>query len=124
MAKKSTSSQKSATRSKKAKSGTTRSGAKTSRPTTKRGTKAAKSAGKSKSNGQMQKYLDEALGVLDKLGIKPRDDVPQELITLLDEVKHGGDTQLPNDIGGVPLGGTFSPLAKGRRIGLEVTYNY
>lgn len=36
----------------------------------------------------MQKYLDQALGVLDKLGIKPRHDVPQELIALLDEVKH------------------------------------
>jgi iron complex outermembrane receptor protein len=42
---------------------------------------------------------------------------------LLDEVKHGGDTQLPNDIGGVPTGGTFSPLAKGRVYGVEVTYS-
>ena len=43
---------------------------------------------------------------------------------LLDEVKHGGDTQLPNDIGGVPTGGTFSPLAKGRVYGAEVTFNF
>ncbi len=43
---------------------------------------------------------------------------------LLDEVKHGGDTQLPNNIGGVPTGGTFSPLAKGRVYGAEVTYNF
>jgi len=42
---------------------------------------------------------------------------------LLDTVKQGGDTQLPDDIAGIPLGGAFSPLAKGRRIGLEVTYN-
>ncbi|WP_187276510.1 TonB-dependent receptor [Parahaliea maris] len=43
---------------------------------------------------------------------------------LLDTVKHGGDTQLPNDLGGlIPWGGTFSPLAKGRRYGIEVTYN-
>jgi len=35
---------------------------------------------------------------------------------LLDEVKHGNDTQLPF--------GTFSPLAKGRIIGAEVTYIY
>ncbi|MEE8426809.1 MAG: TonB-dependent receptor [Woeseiaceae bacterium] len=41
---------------------------------------------------------------------------------LLDEVKHGGDTQLPDDLGGVPTGGTFSPLAKGRVVGVEVTY--
>ncbi|WP_295870568.1 TonB-dependent receptor [uncultured Zhongshania sp.] len=38
---------------------------------------------------------------------------------LLDDVKHGGDTQLPASIGG-----TFAPLAKGRVIGLEVTYKF
>jgi iron complex outermembrane receptor protein len=43
---------------------------------------------------------------------------------LLDEVKFGGDTQLPTTLQGVPLGGTFSPLAKGRQYGLEVTYNF
>ncbi len=38
---------------------------------------------------------------------------------LLDDVKHGGDTNFaPN------IGGTFSPLAKGRLYGLEVTYNF
>ncbi|MEM9257013.1 MAG: TonB-dependent receptor [Pseudomonadota bacterium] len=44
---------------------------------------------------------------------------------LLDEVKHGGDTQLPDDLAdAVPWGGTFSPLSKGRHYGLEVTYNF
>ena len=43
---------------------------------------------------------------------------------LLDENWHGGDTQLPDDIGGVPTGGTFSPLTPGIRYGLEVTYNF
>lgn len=43
---------------------------------------------------------------------------------LLDEVKHGGDTQLPAMLGPVPLGGTFSPLAKGTVYGLEVTYTF
>ncbi|MDO8861142.1 TonB-dependent receptor [Haliea sp. E1-2-M8] len=42
---------------------------------------------------------------------------------LLDEVLHGNDTQLPDNISGVPLGGTFAPMSKGRRVGLEVTYN-
>tara|TARA_R110000772_G_scaffold163459_3_gene274773 strand:+ start:5276 stop:7555 length:2280 start_codon:yes stop_codon:yes gene_type:complete len=42
---------------------------------------------------------------------------------LLDEVLNGNDTQLPDTLSGVPLGGTFAPLSKGRRIGLEVTYN-
>ncbi|MFV0446305.1 MAG: cell surface protein [Planctomycetaceae bacterium] len=35
----------------------------------------------------MRPYLDRALGVLDDLGISHRDDVPQELVRLLDEVK-------------------------------------
>ncbi|NND69069.1 MAG: TonB-dependent receptor, partial [Halioglobus sp.] len=44
---------------------------------------------------------------------------------LLDEVKHGGDTQLPADLRGVvPWGGTFSPLSKGCHYGAEVQYNF
>ncbi len=35
----------------------------------------------------MQKYLDRAIGVLQKLGVGPRDDVPQELISLLEGVR-------------------------------------
>ena len=38
-------------------------------------------------NTGMQKYLDRALGVLKKLGVAPRDDVPQELISLLEGVR-------------------------------------
>lgn len=43
---------------------------------------------------------------------------------LTDEVKHGGDTQLPSLLGPLPLGGTFSPLSKGRIYGAEVTFNF
>lgn len=45
---------------------------------------------------------------------------------LLDEVKHGGDTQLPAEFSttGLPWGGTFSPLSKGRHYGAEVMYNF
>lgn len=45
---------------------------------------------------------------------------------LLNEVKHGGDTQLPATLVSplLNLGGTFSPLAKGRVLGFEVGYNY
>lgn len=42
---------------------------------------------------------------------------------LLDDVKHGGDTQLPDLLGPVPTGGTFSPLARGSIYGLELTYS-
>lgn len=38
--------------------------------------------------GGMQKYLDRALGVLQQLGITARTDVPQELISLLEGVRH------------------------------------
>nr|WP_290916340.1 hypothetical protein [Hyphomonas sp. 34-62-18] len=53
---------------------------------------------------------------------------------LLDEVQLGNDTQLPfpgpNSTGqnfsypALPAGGTFSPLKKGRLLGLELTYVY
>lgn len=43
---------------------------------------------------------------------------------LLDDVTHGGDTQLPSMLGPLPLGGTFSPLGKGRRYGIEFTMNF
>ncbi|TCO77263.1 TonB-dependent receptor [Chromatocurvus halotolerans] len=43
---------------------------------------------------------------------------------LLDTVKHGGATQLPQALGPLPLGGTFAPLAKGEVYGAEVTYNF
>lgn len=43
---------------------------------------------------------------------------------LLDTVKHGGATQLPQGLGPLPLGGTFAPLAKGEIYGAEVTYNF
>ena len=47
---------------------------------------------------------------------------------LLNEVKHGGDSQLPNPLGEPPLaaslGGTFSPLAKGRIFGVQLTYRH
>ena len=43
---------------------------------------------------------------------------------ILNEVNHGGDTQLPFLLGPVPTGGTFSPLAKGRVIGFEVKWDY
>jgi iron complex outermembrane receptor protein len=41
---------------------------------------------------------------------------------LLNSVKHGGDSQLPAVFIGQPLGGTFSPLAKGRVVGAELTW--
>ena len=42
---------------------------------------------------------------------------------LLNEVKHGGDTQLAALLSGFPLGGTFAPLAKGRIYGIQLRYH-
>ncbi len=39
---------------------------------------------------------------------------------LLNEVQFGGDTQLPASLGG----GTFSPLAKGRIVGIELGFDF
>lgn len=41
---------------------------------------------------------------------------------LTNDVQIGGDTQLPTTLGGNPLGGTFSPLAKGRVFGIELRF--
>ena len=43
---------------------------------------------------------------------------------LTNDVQHGNDTQLPGALGGVPLGGTFAPLAKGRQVGVELNFDY
>lgn len=39
---------------------------------------------------------------------------------LTNDVQIGGDTQLPATLGGIPLGGTFAPLARGRTFGIEL----
>ena len=43
---------------------------------------------------------------------------------LTNEVLNGGITVLPGDIGGVPVGGTFTPLLKGRLVGVDVSYTF
>lgn len=39
---------------------------------------------------------------------------------LTNDVQHGGDTQLPARLGPLPLGGTLSPLSRGRTFGIEM----
>ncbi|WOR15258.1 TonB-dependent receptor [Hyphomonas sp. FCG-A18] len=43
---------------------------------------------------------------------------------LLDSVLHGTDGQLPATLGPAPLGGTFSPLTKGRVFGAQLTVRF
>jgi iron complex outermembrane receptor protein len=82
-------------------------------------------------------YSDNNLGFFnpaDNLDVNIEWVTPMEGVTLslygknlLDEVQAGNDTQLPPVIGSpalaplfTPLGGTFSPLKKGARVGLEL----
>lgn len=85
-------------------------------------------------------YRDETAFSDDNLGIIPEQDIVDaglDIYTnndswvlsfygrnLLDTVKWGGDAQLPEFLGPLPLGGTFSPLAKGRVYGAQVTYTF
>lgn len=71
-------------------------------------------------------YTDNNLGTLNELDIidasvslslmDGKVDLSLYGKNLLHEVNHGGDTQLPASLGG----GTFSPLTKGRIVGLEL----
>ncbi len=75
-------------------------------------------------------YTDNNLGTLNSLNIidasialslmDGRVDLSLYGKNLLHEVNHGGDTQLPGSLGG----GTFSPLMKGRIVGLELKLSY
>lgn len=51
------------------------------------------SQGKSKQTGSMQKYMDRALDVLEKFGVATGKDVQNELIRLLEEVRHVDETK-------------------------------
>ena len=74
--------------------------------------KDAKKKPAKKTSGQMQKYLDQALGVLDQLGIKPRHDTPQELITLLDDVKHVDEAKAMAIANTIRYMSTFNALVR------------
>jgi len=43
---------------------------------------------------------------------------------ITNNVQFGGDTQLPAKLGPAPLGGTFSPLNKGRVFGIELRFGH
>lgn len=78
------------------------------------------------SHRDMSFYTDNNLGTLNELDIidssitlslaDGRVDLSLYGKNLLHEANHGGDTQLPLSLGG----GTFSPLTKGRIVGIEV----
>jgi len=55
---------------------------------TQKKSKPATSAPNTETRGSMQKYLDKAVNVLDKFGLTSEEEVPAELIKLLEEVRH------------------------------------
>ncbi|GJL93876.1 MAG: TonB-dependent receptor [Hyphococcus sp.] len=78
----------------------------------------------------MSFYTDNNLGFLNEVDImdasislstyEDRVNISLYGKNLLDEVNFGGDTQLPASLGG----GTFSPITKGRIVGVEVQLTY
>ncbi len=76
------------------------------------------------SSGMMQQYLDRALGVLKKFGISPRDDVPQELISLLDEVKHLDEAKVLAIASTIKHMSTFNALVRENVENINVGHRY
>ncbi len=72
----------------------------------------AKVNGGRKTTKGTQVYLNQALKVLDKLGIAPRDDVPQELIELLNEVKHVDEAKALAIANTIKYMSTFNALVR------------
>lgn len=75
-------------------------------------------------NPGMQRYLDRALGVLKKLGISPRDDVPQELISLLDEVRHVDEPKVLAIANTIKYMSTFNALVRDNVENINVGNRY
>lgn len=74
-------------------------------------------------------YTDNNLGLLNganiwdfNIGLTTQNQMTVALYgkNMLNEVTHGGDTQLPASLGG----GAFAPLNKGRIVGLEVKFDF
>jgi len=72
----------------------------------------------------MQKYLDRALGVLNKLGIAKRDDVPQELIALLEGVRHLDEARVLAIANTIKHMSTFNALVRDNVADINVGNRY
>ena len=72
----------------------------------------------------MQKYLDRALGVLSKLGIAKREDVPQELISLLEGVRHLDEARVLAIANTIKHMSTFNALVRDNVENINVGNRY
>ncbi len=84
----------------------------------------AKAAAKHTPTKGTQVYLNRALKVLDTLGIQPRDDVPQELISLLEEVKHVDEAKALAIANTIKHMSTFNALVRDNVENITVGHRY
>ena len=80
--------------------------------------------GDSASTMGMQKYLDRALGVLNKLGIAKREDVPQELVALLEGVRHLDEARVLAIANTIKHMSTFNALVRDNVADINVGNRY
>ncbi len=86
-------------------------------------TKSAKTLSEQQPRG-MRKYIDRALGVLDKLGISRRDDVPQELVRLLDDVRDLDEPKVVAIANTIRYMSTFNALVRDNVENINVGNRY
>lgn len=75
-------------------------------------------------DGKMHKYLDKAVDVLEKFGIKGQNDVPIELIRLLEEVKHVDEARALAIANTIKYMSTFNQLVRDNVENINVGNRY
>jgi hypothetical protein len=76
------------------------------------------------SDGKMQKYLDKAVDVLEKFGVKGKGDTPVELIRLLEEVKHVDEARALAIANTIKYMSTFNQLVRDNVENINVGNRY
>lgn len=72
----------------------------------------------------MQRYLDKATAVLEKFGVLPKNPIPNELTTLLDEVKHVDEPKVLTIARTVKYMGTFNKLVRDNVEDIDIGNRY
>ena len=75
-------------------------------------------------DGKMQKYLDKAVDVLEKFGVKGKDAPPAELIRLLEEVKHVDEARALAIANTIKYMSTFNQLVRDNVENINVGNRY
>jgi hypothetical protein len=85
---------------------------------------AKKSDAKPASNTKMQTYLDKAVDVLEKFGLKSGEEVPAELIRLLEEVRHVDEARALAIANTIKYMSTFNQLVRDNVENINVGNRY